>query len=56
MKEDEMGGACSTHSGFKRCVQNFVRFKFLMAAGMKFRVFWDVVTLKWTDVSEVRAA
>jgi hypothetical protein len=31
-------------------------FQVLTAASMKFTVFWDVVTLKLTDVSEVRPA
>jgi len=33
-----------------------VRFQVLTAASMKFRDFWDVVTLKFTDVSEVHTA
>jgi predicted ThiF/HesA family dinucleotide-utilizing enzyme len=33
-----------------------VRFHVLMAAGMKFRVFWDVTPFKLTQVSEVRTA
>jgi hypothetical protein len=34
----------------------FGRSLFLTAASMKFGVFWDVVTLKLTDVLEVRTA
>jgi hypothetical protein len=33
--------------------QSYVRFQVLMTVSMKFRVFWDVVTLKLRVISEV---
>jgi hypothetical protein len=37
-------------------IEAYVRFQVLTVASVKFRVFCVVVTLKWTDVSEVRTA
>jgi hypothetical protein len=36
--------------------EGYVRFQALTASSMTFRVFWDVVMLKLTDVSEVHTA
>jgi hypothetical protein len=36
--------------------EGYVRFQALTASSMKLRVFWDVVMLKLTDVSEVHTA